>query len=380
MLRAASQDRAADRTQSAVLRALLHHPDRPIWVSGTRAARLLHYVPDDRAVVAHLPELDPGFDPRGTEAGEDERLWRERPDGWVIGSGRQRQSDERPAAVVPDVAFLPDAPARRGLSRNRLLRLLGLPPEVQLVGSLGEVDWWEVPDDFVRIAWQLLRRPNTTPTHLVWLAGSSTARELWPLRHDLAHAGIEDRVHILGDEGIHPLEALAAMDVVLLSRRGAVSWPQLRQIEGVGVPIVRWALPGDQTTGGSGQLARHTALVTPLDDRALVEAVSELLVDPVALASARHHAEAVRAAVGDKPGRPTVAGARPALCRRCQPPGGWARYQASILGLRVFHSASATSRAPSSSVWPSPRYTSWWSSREPAMSTVGASNLLRISW
>jgi hypothetical protein len=292
----------ADRAQGAFLRMLLRKPGRPIWVAGAEAARLLHYVPDDRPVVQHEPEgtLDPD-DP------EDRALLRDRPDAWVVATTALESAVAGPATVIADVALLPDAPAHRTTSRARLLRDLHLPEDTALVGSLGEVDWWEVSDAFVQVAWELVRRPDTERVHLVWLAGQSTDRELWPLHHDLHHAGLEDRVHVVRGLDPAPLDALAALDVVLLTRRGRVRFPQLRQVEGVGVPIVRWALPDATPPEEAGHHLGHTALVRHLDERSAADAVLRLLQDPDASAAALDRADQVRAISGISRGGPKAA-------------------------------------------------------------------------
>ncbi len=307
-LRAVRRPAAADRLQALGLRALLHRRDRPVWVAGPAAARLLHYVPADRPVVVHLPEgAQAPADP------DDRAVLDERADHRVVGAPDQVTGGGRcPTTVLPDRGLLPDAPVHRDRTRQLLLDRLGLDATSRLVGSAGQVDWWEVPDAFVQIAWEVARRPGGDDVRFLWVAGHSTERELWPLHHDLRHAGLDERVRVVravDHPDLDPLTALAALDVVLLSRRGVVSWPQLPLIEGVGVPIVRWARTDARPPERPGEVVGHTRLVTQADDRGAAGAILDLLDDQVVGVRARAAAAEIRLRSGVSHGGPIAAGA-----------------------------------------------------------------------
>jgi hypothetical protein len=277
-----------DSVRGEALRRRLRRSDGPIWLAGARGARLLEYAPGHRRVVAHLGEFDPPL--RTTLSDPDDLdVLRTRVDVWVAGSERAAASlvedgITAPIHVCRDL-LLTSANIVDTSHTRAALAAEGLPADAPLVASSGELDWWDEPDLFVQFAWELTRLHEHA--HLLWVAGRSTDRMLWPLRHDIRHAGLSERVHIT-PPGMRPLDALAAADVVAVTRRGVVSPPQVREVISLGVPVVRFAKP-DEVPGRDGP-----SIVVPfLDERALAEATVEILADPTMLELARTEAEAV---------------------------------------------------------------------------------------
>jgi hypothetical protein len=215
--------RVADGLKGSYLRRRLRSAAGPIWLVDPRAARLLHYVPPERRVVAHLWSRDPS--PGADLASEDRRLLLERPDAWVVGdedgvTTLQAAGVEAPTTSVPDLLlFDEDRPGFNEL-RAQLAGDPGISADAPLVVALGDVDWWDTPDAFVQVAWYLHRTPGHEHVQFLWVAGGGSERDTWPLRHDIRHAGLEGTVHVLHGSS-RPSHVLTAADVVLDSRRGA---------------------------------------------------------------------------------------------------------------------------------------------------------------
>lgn len=279
--------RAAEATRSTALRGRLRGPSHPVIVMGAGAARLAHYLPAHRSVLAVLPAGD--GDPTGLAPPEDLRALGARCHTVVVGAEDDRRhaaalGAERPVEVVPDLLVVDTEPGRDAVRRQ--LRGAGLVDGDPLVVSVGTIDWWEQPDGFVAVAWELRRRGRRAA--LVWAAGPASERMLWPLRHDLAHAGLDD-VLITGVDP-PPLAVLAAADVILLARRGEVPPWVLVEARLAGVPVVRWAATDDEAPGRrDGEI-----IVAHLDDRALADAVEHTLDDPVVGPQVAEAARALR--------------------------------------------------------------------------------------
>ena len=268
--------RAADVARGWALRRRLAAHDGPVWLAGAAGARLLHYLPPGRRVVAHQGAFDPPIDQVVDDAG-DLAVLRRRVDAWVAGSALAEAAVRdagitAPVTVVPDLVHTRATVGDRAATRRRLADG-GIPADATLVASWGEFDWWDAPDLFVQVAWDVVRR-GPADVHLLWIAGRATDRMLWPLRHDITHAGLTGRVHVTAPD-VRPVDALAAADVVAVTRRGVVSPAQIREIETLGGPVVRFAQP-DEPTGRAG----GTSVVPFLDDRAMADEVLAVLADP----------------------------------------------------------------------------------------------------
>jgi glycosyltransferase involved in cell wall biosynthesis len=157
----------------------------------------------------------------------------------------------------------PDPPTRDGL---------GLDQADVVVGATGSPDWWAEPEQFVLVAWGLVRRRPDLPWRFLWLADDLDERTLWPLRHDLRNAGLDDRTTIWA--GPTPFDLLAVMDLLVLSTRREAQELLVYEAAAAGVVVVAT----DNLTGIEDE---ETARVVPyLDVDALVDEVIALAEDP----------------------------------------------------------------------------------------------------
>lgn len=279
--RAGSQ-RLARAIRSADLRRRLTAKDAVVYVADPRGARLLHWLGSGRRrVVAHLHAFGPGL--TGLDA-VDRKALIEQTDRWIVGSpARERELEaaclprER-ARLLPDLlaAEAADEFPTQAVTRSILADEHGVPSTASLVCSQGCIDWWSVPDAFVRVAWELVRRRPDGELHALWLADGATERMLWPLRHDIRHAGLESRVHVVGPTPT-PVACIAASDVFLSTRLGGEGPSGQREAVMLRRPVV-WF----QNETAAPQLDDHQGVGVPyLDVDAMVEAVLSLLDDPV---------------------------------------------------------------------------------------------------
>ena len=258
-----------------------------LYINGLNAASVLGFIrwPPARTVVHVHDQTDVE---RADLSAADRSLIVDRTDLFVAGteeiaSALAAELDIPMASVLVHEYFVagdtgpltsPDPPARADL---------GLGEKDVVVGSTGAADWWATPEQFVLVAWTLLHRRPDVPWRFLWIAEDPDDRVLWPFRHDLANAGVDDRTVIWSGEA--PLDLLASMDVLVLSNRREPNDLLLFEAAGAGVPVVCT----DNIAGGApGDSAR---IVPYLDIDRLVDEVTALIDDPeqrgAAVASAR---------------------------------------------------------------------------------------------
>ena len=255
------------------------HGGQPTYVADPHGARLLQWL-DAAAhpVITHLHADSTAL----TELDEvDRAAVLSRTDAWIAGSSTRVQElldagiDRQVIHKLTDLLAYdvdgqparPDDPDVITGCRRHLLERLGVPLEASLVVGVGRVDWWDVPDAFVRVAWELVHRDGPL-VHLVWVPDGATDRMLWPLRHDLRHAGLEHRVHLV-DDSLPSWQYLAAADVVLDSRLATHQPAGLREATVMGRPVVRFTDAESPSNPDADDVTR----VAHLDPRAMAEEV-----------------------------------------------------------------------------------------------------------
>ena len=251
--------RLAQRLRSQQLARALRSADlrrrlrgrHAVYVAEPTGSRLLQWLdPHAGPVVSHLhagsvalAELDD----------VDRAALLDRTDVWIAGSDARVQELEAAGVDRSTVHELPDLlaydvdghpgdpsdPDVIATARQHWLDRHDIPLDARVAVAVGHLDWWQTHDAFVRVAWELTHRPGP-PIHLVWAPDGATERMLWPLRHDLHHAGLEHRVHI-ADRSLPSWQHLAAADVVVDSRLATHQPAGLREATAMGRPIVRFA-------------------------------------------------------------------------------------------------------------------------------------------
>jgi hypothetical protein len=243
-----AQRLGSQRTSSALRSVELRQRLRAhgsVYLPDPAAAALLNWQrPHPGPIVAHLHECGEGL---AGLAIEDRKVLIERTDHWIVGSAER--AEEAYAAGIPParVHHHPDLLPLAGLTdaavdlprtiRRELLVSHGIPVGAGLAVGVGNVDWWQVPDAFIRVAWEAVRRSDAREIHFLWVANGASERMLWPLRHDIRHAGLEGRVHV--ETGRRPpWQYIAASDVILSSRLGDHQPLGLREAELIGCTVL----------------------------------------------------------------------------------------------------------------------------------------------
>jgi glycosyltransferase involved in cell wall biosynthesis len=223
----------------------------PVYVPDAAGAPLLHRLgPKAGPVVTHLHATSSGLDRLDAV---DRQVLESRTDRWIVGSDAMADEALGAGATADRLVRLPDLLTLPGIGeldadflatvRRELVDHHGIPVDAALAVGIGNVDWWTVPDAFVRIAWEATRRSSDRPLHFLWVADGASDRMLWPLRHDIRHAGLEDRVHI--ETGARrPWQLIAAGDVLVSSRLGDHEPIGHREAALMGRPVLWFDDPG----------------------------------------------------------------------------------------------------------------------------------------
>lgn len=183
-----------------------HGPDA-VYLSSPRAAPMLRSLPASGGppvVVMVAPGEMTNAEPEPL-SDEGRALLLGRADRFLVQTegGSARLSD----LGVPNTSIVhlgeptSDLSATRP-SEERLVALrdrLGLAPGVPVVTGMGPVAWKGGADLFVRAVWVVRARLGRALSG-VWVATSSDPLERAQLLHDIAHMGLEGRVHVLGPE------------------------------------------------------------------------------------------------------------------------------------------------------------------------------------
>jgi hypothetical protein len=290
-LQAVRLHRPAEIARSVELRRRLGAVGPVAYLAGIGAAPLLAWLRPGTAVVGHLHHR--AGDALADLGPEPLALLRDRVSTWVTGSddaakilADRLQVEARATThlfdLVDSTELLPGLiPTGSRATRDQHVRALlherlGIPVDVPLVCGRGHVDFWHVSDVFAQFCWNLLLRDPAAATHCLWIGDGSTDRMVWPLLHDIRHAGLDGQVHVyLGGEDIPPLECVAASDVQVFTNRRPADLGQVRATAAVGTVTV--GFEGSAPTGDAIPLGRA---VPWIDVAALAGVTHDLLEDP----------------------------------------------------------------------------------------------------
>ena len=123
-----------------------------------------------------------------------------------------------------------------GLKRA-IAKEIGIPENARIVGGCGAVYWLKGCDLFLQLAVAIRARESTFPVHLVWLGAMPSSEAFYPFQHDLARAGLADRVHFIGARR-NPLDYIGAFEVLALVSREEAFPLSVMEAAAVGVPTV----------------------------------------------------------------------------------------------------------------------------------------------
>jgi sugar transferase (PEP-CTERM/EpsH1 system associated) len=150
-------------------------------------------------------------------------------------------------------------------------RVLGLPAEGPVVGTVGRLDPVKDQAGLVRAFATLM---GTYPETLLVMAGDGPCRE--DLARLVAALGAEGRVRLLGECRDVP-QVLAAMDLFVLPSLAEGMSNTILEAMAVGLPVVATRVGGNRELVDDGETGR---LVPPRDPRALADAMAGYLDDP----------------------------------------------------------------------------------------------------
>ena len=156
---------------------------------------------------------------------------------------------------------------------------LGIPEDAFIAGGAGAVIWRKGPDLFVQAAEALRRHRPDLDVHWVWV-GSEDPDEMPPIHDDIAHLGLDDRVHFLG-ELPSPADVFALFDAFCVTSREDPFPLVMLETAAQGVPLVSFA------NGGAVEFAQDTdgrgprGVVVPyLDVEGMADAIADLTDGP----------------------------------------------------------------------------------------------------
>jgi glycosyltransferase involved in cell wall biosynthesis len=179
-----------------------------------------------------------------------------------------------------------DVVPRSATARANARRLLGVPADAVVVGSVGRLDFQKSPQDLVT-AMALLGRPDV---FAVWIGDGPFRPKVERL---IARTGLTDRFLLLGERSDVP-ELLAGLDVFAMSSLYEGIPCAVVEAMTCGIPVVASAVnavPDVVIPGRTGLLSR------PGDPEALSRAVGHLLDHP---AQARRMAREARLHIGQR--------------------------------------------------------------------------------
>jgi hypothetical protein len=282
----------------------------PVYLADAGASRFLHWLDDGAGpVVTHLHGSADGL--QGLSE-VDRAALVARTDRWIVGAPRLVDELVGAGVAADAVTELPDIAMQHEIERPEQLADLvasvrgeldaehGIPVDAPLLVGIGDVDWWSVPDAFVRVAWEAFRRDDAQAVHALWVADGATDRMLWPLRHDIRHAGLEGRVHV-SNRPRPSWQYVAMADVLLASRLTGHNPVGLADAETYGTPVLVFE-GAESEPAADGDPDDVRRVVPHLDTEAMAAAAVELL----------HRERPVTAAFRttplDSPVRPAVGG------------------------------------------------------------------------
>lgn len=199
------------------------------------------------------------------------------------GAVKQGMLPPKKARVVPNGIRVNAFQLASEPMRDQLHQLLGLPPRVRLLGTVGRLNWAKDQAGMIR-AFRKVHEQE--PDSALLLIGDGELRA--ELQQCAVEEGVADAVHFLGDRSDVP-ELLRGLDQFVLSSVSEGYSMALLEASAVGLPIVA------TDVGGNGEIVKDGvtgALVQARNADALAEAMLSLLQERELSASLAHAARA----------------------------------------------------------------------------------------
>jgi glycosyltransferase involved in cell wall biosynthesis len=297
---AAGKDQQALAKQRARLRNQFTHlrAERPVYLNSVASLRVLHHLPDARPVIAHIHELESAM--RWSMRPGDPPLLTTRVDHVVAAADCVAANLVHNRGVPVDhvtrvYEFIEADRVHSEVhqSREQIRSQLGLGPDDLIVGGSGFADWRKGIDLFVQLA-RAVRRLGREDVHFVWVGDRAGGAERDQLDFDIDHAGVGDRLHLVGLQP-HPFDWYRSFDVFALTSRED-PYP----LVGLEVSLLRVPMVCFDGAGGMSELvARSTdegrgesGIAVPyIDVEAMAEAIVALADDPARRAQMGERAE-----------------------------------------------------------------------------------------
>ncbi len=186
-----------------------------------------------------------------------------------------RNHDVPEEAVSVIRGFVPaEENAAESGGRRNIRNSLGIRPDARVVGACGTSDWRKGPDLFIQLA-ASVRRNLDDPVHFCWVGAQVDDPGFSALAHDVAMAGLDDRMHFIGPQK-NPKDYFSLFDVfVSVSREDPFPLVNL-EAAALGVPVVCF-----DNSGGGREFVGSTCgfVVNYLDMEGMSARVVELLKD-----------------------------------------------------------------------------------------------------
>ena len=257
-----------------------------VYLNSSVSLRLLNHLPDVEVAIAHVHEL--GSSMAWSLRPQDPPLLRNRVDHFIAAADCVAESlVERygvPADAVTRLYEFIDTDrvvAAPEQDSDDLRSSLGLPPGSRVIGGTGWADWRKGIDLFVQLGREVVAS-GPDDVHLVWVGGLPGGFEQEQIEHDVAHAGVEGRMHFPGLQS-RPFDWYRMFDVFALTSRED-PYPLVGlETALLGVPMVCF-----ERSGGMEELIRRSTdegkgesgLVVPyLDVEAMAAAALDLIAD-----------------------------------------------------------------------------------------------------
>jgi glycosyltransferase involved in cell wall biosynthesis len=165
--------------------------------------------------------------------------------------------------------------AERAFARLQVVKQLDLPSDAFLVLGCGFACQRKGFDVFGTVLREVAARPEGDGCHFVWVGGRDEPFATW-CRHDVARAGVADRLHLV--EGVaDPSLYYAAADLFAMTSREDPFPTVVMEAMEAGVPVLAFAGAGDAPLA----IGSEAGVTLPyLDATAMARAVLELKGDP----------------------------------------------------------------------------------------------------